>query len=77
MGNFRPLDLKCWEAFLIKCGFDKDRISSSHHQWKKHGKRTIPVWGNEKQIPAFHLRTGCSSIGCSINDLYGWAEKNC
>ena len=77
MGNFRPLPLKCWEAFLTLHGFIENRVESSHHQWTKKGKRTISVWGNEKQIPAAHLKTGCYIIGCSLNDLFKWAENNC
>lgn len=77
MGNFRPLPLKCWEAFLLFKGFQQQRISSSHHQWTKKGCRTIPVWGNEKEIPAMHLKTSCRSIGCTLKDVYDWADKNC
>jgi hypothetical protein len=77
MGNFRPLPTSCWEAFLTLKGYTEKRISSSHHQWTKKGSRTIPVWGNEKEIPAFHLKTSCKSIGCPFNELYEWAEKNC
>ena len=77
MGNFRPLSTKCWEAFLKYKGFVYDHTSSSHDQWKKAGFRTIPVWGNEKQIPALHLRTSCKTIKCTIGEIYEWAEKNC
>jgi predicted RNA binding protein YcfA (HicA-like mRNA interferase family) len=77
MGNFRPLPTKCWEKFLSENGFRLSRIASSHHQWTKKGYRTIPVWGDEKQIPAFHLKTGCKTIGCSLEELYKWAEENC
>ncbi|MGI8893982.1 MAG: type II toxin-antitoxin system HicA family toxin [Bacteroidia bacterium] len=51
---------------LTEKGFTKDRISSSHHQWKRKGYRTIPVWGNEKEIPPHHLKTGCFTIGCTL-----------
>jgi predicted RNA binding protein YcfA (HicA-like mRNA interferase family) len=77
MGNFRPLPTKCWVAFLIFKGFKYKRTESSHHQYTKPGHRTIPVWGNEKEIPAFHLRTSCRTIGCTIDELYKWAEANC
>ncbi|MDF2381046.1 type II toxin-antitoxin system HicA family toxin [Nostoc ellipsosporum NOK] len=77
MGNFRPLRTKCWEKFLRSLGFSLSRISSSHHQWTKEGKRTITFWGNKPEVPAFHLKTCCSSIGCSMEILYQWAEKNC
>jgi hypothetical protein len=77
MGNFRPLPTKCWERFLIFHAFKQSRIAASHHQWTKKGCRTIPVWGDEKQIPAFHLKTGCRTIGCTLEDLYKWAEENC
>lgn len=77
MGKNRPLPLKCWEAFLKLQGFIEKRIKGSHHQWTKNGHRTIPVWGNEKEIPAMHLRTGCRTIGCTMDELFEWAEANC
>lgn len=77
MGKFRPLATKCWENFLIMHGFKKNRTKGSHDQWVKPGKRTIAVWGNEKEIPALHLRTSCHSIGCTIDSLYDWAAINC
>jgi len=77
MGNFRPLATPCWIKFLVHHGFDYDRTKGSHYQYTKKGHRTIPVWGDEKQIPAQHLKTGCNSIGCTMEQLYGWAEQNC
>lgn len=77
MGNFRPLPLKCWEAFLTHMGFVKDRITASHHQWTKTGFRTVPVWGNEKEIPAQHLKSSCATMGTNLQALYAWADKNC
>ena len=78
MGNFRPLPTKCWEAFLTYHGFQHSgRSKGSHFQWTKRGHRTIPVWEDEKQIPALHLKTGCHTIGCTLTDLYEWADKNC
>lgn len=75
--NFRPLATKCWENFLSSNGFTQTRVKGSHFHWVKKGKRTIPVWGSKKEIPAFHLRTGCTTIGFTLNDLYEWADKNC
>jgi len=77
MGNFRPLPTKCWEKFLLSLGFKPNRIKGSHHLWVKPGYRTIPVWGDEKEIPAFHLKTSCRTLGKNVKDLYDWAEKNC
>jgi predicted RNA binding protein YcfA (HicA-like mRNA interferase family) len=77
MGNFRPLPTRCWEAFLTNHGFKCTRTTASHDQWTKKGKRTIPVWGDEKEIPAFHLKTSCKVIGCTLDDLYAWAKNNC
>jgi len=77
MGNFRPLDTSCWEKFLTFMGFSLNRKSSSHHQWTRNGFRTIPVWGNEKQIPPFHLMRGCESMNTTLEVLYAWANKNC
>lgn len=77
MGNFRPLPTKCWEAFLAFNGYHYDRTSASHDQWVKKGFRTIPVWGNEKQVPAMHLKTSCRTIGCTLDALYQWANGHC
>lgn len=77
MGNFRPLPTKCFEAFLLFHGYVYDRTSSSHDQWTKKGSRTIPVWGDEKEIPAQHLKSNCRTIGCTMSEMYSWADKNC
>jgi predicted RNA binding protein YcfA (HicA-like mRNA interferase family) len=77
MGNFRPLPTKCWERFLTLKGFRYKRTVGSHDQWTKKNFRTIPVWGNEKQIPAYHLKTGCFTMGITMEDLYEWADENC
>ena len=77
MGNFRPLPLKCWESFLKLKGFKYERTKGSHFIWIKKGCRSIPVWGNEKEIPAMHLKTSCRTIGITLDDLYKWAEQNC
>jgi len=77
MGNFRPLDTKCWESFLKFQGYSYKRTASSHDQWTKKGSRTIAVWGNEKQIPAMHLKTSASSMNCSMEFIYQWAKENC
>jgi predicted RNA binding protein YcfA (HicA-like mRNA interferase family) len=77
MGNFRPLPLQCWLLFLGMNGFVHTRTNGSHHQYTKKDSRSIPVWGNEKEIPAQHLKTSCRTIGCSLQELYKWAEENC
>lgn len=77
MGKYRPIPTKCWISFLISRGYKLDRISSSHHQYTKNGKRTIAVWGNEKEIPALHIKTSCRSIGIDIDEFLSWTEKNC
>jgi predicted RNA binding protein YcfA (HicA-like mRNA interferase family) len=78
MGNFRPLPIKCWEKFLAQNGFTYcGRTKGSHDLWTKRGKRTIPVWGDEKEIPALHLKTGCRTIGIDLSTLYEWARINC
>lgn len=77
MSPYRPINTKCWEKFLTLNGFHCERTKGSHDQWAKRGHRTIPVWGNEKQIPPLHLKTGCTSIGCTVDELYAWAAKNC
>jgi predicted RNA binding protein YcfA (HicA-like mRNA interferase family) len=55
MGNFRPLPLRCWLAFLDLHGFKYARTTASHDQYTRRNSRSIPVWGNEKEIPAQHL----------------------
>lgn len=78
MGNNRPLSTKCWEKFLCLKGYHHSHTSGSHDIWTKTGtSRPIPVWGLKKEIPADHLRTSARTIGCTILDIYKWAEKNC
>lgn len=77
MGNYRPLQTKCWENFLTYKGYKYQRTKGSHDQWAKNGHRTIPVWGDEKQIPAMHLHTSCKTLGVNLSDVYNWADKNC
>ncbi|MCU0361370.1 MAG: type II toxin-antitoxin system HicA family toxin [Bacteroidia bacterium] len=77
MGNNRPLDTKCWISLLKHLGFVHSRTSGSHYSYTRPGYRTIPVWGNEKQIPAMHLRTGARTLGWDLADVYKWAEANC
>ena len=74
---FKPLNTRCWEKFLTFKGYKYVRTKGSHDQWTKRGHRTIPVWGDEKQIPAFHLSRACKTMGCTMDDLYDWASKNC
>jgi hypothetical protein len=31
----------------------------------------------KKEIPAQHLKSGCRTIGCTLEDLYAWADTNC
>lgn len=77
MGNFRPLPTKCWERFLSSKGYRYNRTQGSHDQWTKKGSRTIPVWGDEKEIPAQHLKSSCRTLGYNLADLYKWADENC
>ncbi len=58
-------------------GYRYRRTQGSHDQWTKAGKRTIPVWGNEKEIPPQHLKTSCRTIGLTLEELYAWADLNC
>ena len=78
MGNFRPLPTKCWEIFLRVKGYSYSRTKGSHDIWTKKGSaRSIPVWGDEKEIPAQHLKASCRTIGCTLQDLYIWSDVNC
>jgi len=76
MGNYRPIPTKSWIKFLEFHGYMLIRIKGSHHIYTKKGRRPIPVWGNEKEIPAMHIKTSCTSIGCSVEDVYKWIEEN-
>ncbi len=58
-------------------GYKYHRTAASHDQWVKKGARTIPVWGDEKEIPAMHLKVSCRTIGCTMEELYEWASNNC
>ncbi len=75
--NYRPIATKCFEKFLASLGYTYKRTKGSHDQWTKPGKRTIPVWGDEKELPAFHLKGDCTSIGVTLAFLYDWAKTNC
>ena len=75
--NFRPFPTKCGEMFLIEIGQSHKRTKGSHDQCSKPNYRTIPVWGDEKEIPAFHLKSSCKSMGKTLDDLYLWADANC
>jgi len=77
MGKFRPIDTKCWERLLKYAGYRFDRIHSSHHIWTKKGSRSIPVWGNEKQIPPIHIKTGSITLGWSAEQIESWIKENC
>lgn len=74
---FKPAITKCWEKFLEFHGFHYDRTKGSHDQWVKPKHRTIPVRGKDKHVPGLHIKTGCFSIGCTTDDFYEWASKNC
>ena len=77
MRNFRPISTRCWQMYLTLMGFSYKRTKGSHDQWGKGEYRTIPVRGNEKQVPPLHLKTGCSTIGVTMQELYKWADENC
>ena len=80
MGNYRPIRTACWIKFLNLNGFFKvpKRFTGSHFLYKKIGAvRSIPVRENDKDVPAFHLSTGCRTIGCSLDFFYEWATENC
>jgi predicted RNA binding protein YcfA (HicA-like mRNA interferase family) len=77
MGEYRPLPTKCWERFLAFKGYSYSRTRGSHDIWTKSNSRSIPVWGDEKEIPAMHLKTSCRTIGVLLDELYNWAKENC
>ncbi|MDP1727339.1 MAG: type II toxin-antitoxin system HicA family toxin [Bacteroidota bacterium] len=78
MGNFRPLPTKCWESFLLMMGYRYSRTKGSQDIWiKKNAPRSIPVWGDEKEIPAQHLKSSCNTMGTTLDILYAWAQENC
>jgi hypothetical protein len=74
----RPLGTKCFQVFLTLKGFSYSRTKGSHDIWVKKGSpMSIPVRGNDKQVPADHIRGNCRTIGCTVQELYAWADKNC
>jgi predicted RNA binding protein YcfA (HicA-like mRNA interferase family) len=75
--SYKPIKTKCWENFLAYQGFKYNRTNGSHDIWTKSGKRSIPVWGNEKEIPAMHISNSCRTIGCTIDIFEAWASNNC
>lgn len=77
MGNFRPINTKHWVKFLEAHGYTLNRITASHYQYTKRGSRTIPVWGDEKEIPPFHIKTACANMQISMDEVYKWIDKNC
>ena len=76
--SYRPLPTKCIMAFLTKHGFYHDRTKGSHDIWKKKGnQRSVPIRERDKEVPALHIKTCCKVIGCTMEDVYAWAEENC
>jgi len=75
---FKPLPLKCIEAFLNFMGFVLDRTAASHYVYKKRGNfRSVPLWGSKKEVPAFHIRTCSKVTGYTMKQIYDWAAINC
>lgn len=77
MNNFRPIPTKCWENFLKSHGYKLSRIRGSHYQYTKRDARTIPVWGDEKEIPAFHIKSALRNMGMTLDEFYEWSVENC
>ena len=75
--GYKPIDTKCWIKFLTHQGFKRDRIKGSHYIWKKKGYRPIPVWENEKQIPAMHIKTSSVTLNVTIEYIEDWVKENC
>lgn len=76
--GLRPFKLACWIRFLNAHGYHFNRQSSSHHIYtKKNSLRSISVWGDEKEIPALHVKTSCKTIGVPVQYAYKWADDNC
>lgn len=78
MGNNRPVKKSDWEKFLIAHGCTKKRHNgTSHQQWKcPNCMRTITFRGQEKEIPAMHLKSNLDTMGLTLKDLYDWIDKN-
>tara|TARA_R110002096_G_scaffold373012_1_gene566549 strand:+ start:72 stop:311 length:240 start_codon:yes stop_codon:yes gene_type:complete len=79
MGTLKPFETKCWIKFLQANGWSfSGRIKGSHHQYTKKGAiRSIPVWEAKKEIPGFHIQTGCRTIGTTTKIARQWAKDNC
>lgn len=78
MGNNRPIQTKCFIAFLLAHGCTKKRTTASHDHYKcPNCWRTITVREKDKDIPPFHIKTNVTTMGKTLQDVYDWAEKNC
>ena len=78
MGNNRPIPIGCWENFLISKGCEFVRIRASHHHWKcPNCLRPITFWGNEKEIPGFHIKTCLNTLGIKRTSFLQWVKENC
>lgn len=76
--TYKPLRTKCWENFLTHKGYKYNRTKGSHDIWTKKGSpRSIPVWGDEKEVPSMHIQASCRTIGCTTDEVYSWANANC
>ncbi|HET7360993.1 MAG TPA: hypothetical protein VFI78_03585, partial [Salinimicrobium sp.] len=65
MGNNRPIKKKFWIQFLKAHGCKKKRHkSTSHEHWKcPNCYRTIVFRGQNKEIPALHLKSNLETMG--------------
>ena len=78
MSNNRPIPTKCWEKYLKNIDCEFVRIKASHHHWKcPKCIRPITFWGDEKEIPAFHIKTCLFTLGIDRKDFLKWVGNNC
>ncbi len=75
---YRPVSTKCWIKFLksLDCHFKRQK--SSHHVWYCPGtKRSVVFRGEEKEIPAFHIKTNLKTLEIDEVKFWEWIDKNC
>ncbi|TAE33469.1 MAG: hypothetical protein EAZ91_02325 [Cytophagales bacterium] len=79
MGNFRPIPVKCWIAFLKAhgCTF-KSKQGTSHDKWRcPNCIQSIIFRGAEKEIPFAHIATNLTTMGRTKEYFLDWIAQSC
>lgn len=77
MGNARPVQVKCWIAFL-KSKNCQEAKGKKHAKWKCPGcLRSIIFRDQEKEIPFAHIKSNLQSMGVTVEEFWAWEALNC